>query len=125
MPIRLSHREFHKLVAEAMDELPPAVQEVMENVAVFVEPWPSREQLESTGTPDRYGLLGLYEGIPLIDRDAYNMVLPDRISLFHYPLEAVCSSVEELADEVRATIIHEIAHHVGWSDEDLERIEGR
>ena len=125
MPLRLSRREFHKLVAEAMGELPAPVQEVMENVAVFVEPWPSREQLESTGTPNRYGLLGLYEGIPLIDRDYYNMVLPDRISLFHHPLEAVCSSVEELAEEVRATIIHEIAHHVGWSDEDLERIEGR
>ena len=125
MPLRLSRREFHKLVAEAMGELPAPVQEVMENVAVFVEPWPSGEQLESTGTRDRYGLLGLYEGIPLIDRDHYNMVLPDRISLFHHPLEAVCSSVEELAEEVRATIIHEIAHHVGWSDEDLERIEGR
>ena len=58
-------------------------------------------------------------------RGVNNMVLPDRISLFHHPLEAVCGSVEELADEVRATIIHEIAHHVGWSDEDLERIEGR
>ena len=64
MPLRLSRREFHKLVAEAMGELPAPVQEVMENVAVFVEPWPSREQLESTGTPNRYGLLGLYEGIP-------------------------------------------------------------
>ena len=125
MPLRLSRREFHKLVAEAMEDLPPPVQQVMENVEVFVEPWPSGEQLESTGTRDRYGLLGLYEGIPLIDRDHYNMVLPDRISLFHHPLEAVCSSVEELAEEVRTTIIHEIAHHVGWSDEDLERIEGR
>ena len=125
MPLRLSRREFHKLVAEAMEDLPPPVQQVMENVEVFVEPWPSGEQLESTGTRDRYGLLGLYEGIPLIDRDHYNMVLPDRISLFHHPLEAVCSSVEELAEEVRATIIHEIAHHVGGSDEDLERIEGR
>ena len=125
MPLRLSLREFHKLVEEAMEDLPPAVQEVMENVTVMVEPWPSREQLESTEISDRYGLLGLYEGIPLTDRDAYNMVLPDRISLFHHPLEAVCSSVEELAEEVRATIIHEIAHHVGWSDEDLERLEGR
>ena len=125
MPLRLSRREFHKLVAEAMEDLPLPVQQVMENVAVFVEPWPSQEQLESTGTPDRYGLLGLYEGIPLTDRDYYSMVLPDHLSLFHHPLEAVCSSVEELAEEVRATIIHEIAHHVGWSDEDLERMEGR
>ena len=125
MPLRVSQQDFHKLVAQAMEELPLAIQEAMENVDVFVEPWPSREQLETTGTRNRYGLLGLYEGIPLTDRGYYNMVLPDRISLFHHPLEAVCNSVEELAEEVRATIIHEIRHHFGWSEEDLERIEGR
>ncbi len=118
--MRLSSREFQRLVEEALAGLPAEVHEALENVAVLAQNWPSPDQLDTTNNEDRYGLLGLYEGIPRTERSDYNLVLPDRITLFQRPLEAVCASNEELEQEVRATVVHEIAHHLGWSDEDLE-----
>ena len=120
--MRVTRREFQRLVAQAVEELPAEVQDAMENVTVLVQEWPSQEQLESGAPDDRYSLLGLYEGIPRTDRAGYNLALPDRITLFQRPLEAGCSSPEELREEVTATIIHEIAHHLGWSDEELEQM---
>ena len=122
MAVRLTPRAFERLVASAVDALPPDVLAVLENVAVMVQEWPSRDQLGYAEDGDRYGLLGLYEGVPQIDREGYNMALPDRITLFQRPLEAVCDSREELAEEVRVTVVHEIAHHLGWTDADLERL---
>ena len=120
--MRLSSREFQRLVEEALAGLPPEVHEALENVAVLAQNWPSPDQLDTTDNDDRYRLLGLYEGIPRTERSDYNLVLPDRITLFQRPLEAVCDSKEELEQEVRATVVHEIAHHLGWSDEDLEQM---
>ena len=120
--MRLPRREFSLLVTRAMDELPPEVQEALENVTVLVQDWPSPEQLESSDPDDPHSLLGLYEGIPQTDRGNYNLVLPDRITLFQRPLEEVCDNRRELRDEVRTTVVHEIAHHFGWSDEELERM---
>jgi predicted Zn-dependent protease with MMP-like domain len=120
--VRLTPRRFERLVASAVDALPVDVLAVLENVAVMVQEWPSRDQLEYTEEGDRYGLLGLYEGVPQTERDGYNMALPDRITLFQRPLEAVCGTRDELAEEVRVTVVHEIAHHLGWTDADLERL---
>lgn len=120
--MRLTHRRFGRLVAEAVAALPEEVQAAMENVSIMVQEWPSEEQLASGEPDNRYSLLGLYEGIPRTDRSSYNLVLPDRITLFQRPLEAACGSREELEQEVRVTIVHEIAHHLGWSDEELERL---
>ena len=122
--MRVTHREFQRLVAQAVEELPAQVLDAMENVTVLVQEWPSQDQLDSGDPDDRYSLLGLYEGIPRTDRVGYNLALPDRITLFQRPLEAVCSSHEEFREEVKDTIIHEIAHHLGWSDEELEQLDG-
>jgi predicted Zn-dependent protease with MMP-like domain len=122
--MRVTRREFRRLVAQAVEELPAEVQDAMENVTVLVQEWPSREQLDSGDPDDRYSLLGLYEGIPRTHRTGYNLALPDRITLFQRPLEAGCSSPEDFREEVKATIIHEIAHHLGWSDEELEQMGG-
>src|SRR5215469_16140549 len=94
---------FEEMVAEALDGLPEQLGALMSNVAVTVEHRP--------GPP---GLLGLYEGIPLTDRTTqYAGVLPDRITIYRLAICAVCSTVDEVADEVRRTVIHEIAHHFG------------
>jgi len=119
----ISRRVFETLVSEALDELPAYVQERMENVAVLVQDWPSAAQLRG-GDRD---LLGLYEGINRVDRSAgYHLVTPDRITLFWRPI------VEEVGDgdreavrlEIRKTIIHEVAHHFGIDDAELERLGG-
>jgi len=120
--MRLTHSKFQHLVSQAMSELPVAVLNAMENVAVVIRDLPSEQQLESEELDDPYSILGLYEGIPRPDRDGYNLALPDRITIFQRSLEAVCVSQVELFDEIKATMIHEIGHHLGWSDEDLKQI---
>lgn len=115
-------RRFENLVRRAINELPPAFLERMENVDVVVEYWASREQLVGSGLDEREMLLGLYEGIPLPDRYDYNLVLPDKITLFQRAIESICNTDDEVVAEVRATIIHEVAHHFGIDDEALHEI---
>ena len=124
--MRISRQDFGRLVAEALEGLPQEVHEILDNANIMVQDWPTAEQLRSgdPGDPgDPHSILGLYEGIPHTDRGHYNFALPDRITLFRRPLASICDSREELEEEVRHTIIHEIAHHVGWTDEDLERMD--
>ena len=119
----MRRREFEKLVSDALEGLPPAIQGMLENVAVLVQLWPTREQLRANGMRRRDELLGLYEGTPLTERGSgYGMVPPDRVTIFQGPLEALVDSQERLAKEVRDTVVHELAHHFGISDEDLERV---
>ena len=91
----------------------------MENVDVVVEDWASPDQLVGSGLGEAETLLGLYEGIPLPDRYDYNLVLPDKITLFQSAIESICATDEEVVAEVRATVVHEVAHHFGITDEDL------
>ena len=115
--------EFEGLVSKALEDLPAPVLEMLENVAVTVADFPTHEQMQQNRIHDRYDLLGLYEGIPLTDRPSgYSMVLPDKITIFKGPLEAISESSEMLAQEVRNTIVHELAHHFGFDDSDLESL---
>jgi predicted Zn-dependent protease with MMP-like domain len=113
---------FMALVADALEGLPQAVHDALDNVEVVTQEWPSPDQLDYTEGDDRYVLLGLYEGIPLSDRVNYTMVLPDKVTLFQRPLEAVCATQRELEHEVQVTVVHELAHHLGWGDEDIHRM---
>lgn len=118
--MNLSRDHFEQLVADALDSLPPGLGEVMDNVAVVVEDWPTSEQLEGqNGT-----LLGLYEGIALTERSplSYTGAIPDRITIFQGPVCQQAHSQQELVEIVRTTVIHEVAHHFGISDERLEEL---
>ena len=111
---------FRQLVADALDSIPEDLGRMMDNVAVFVEDWPTAEQLG-----DRQGtLLGLYEGVDLTRRSplSYGAVMPDRITIFRGPVTAHARSEEELRDLVTTTIVHEVAHHFGISDARLEEL---
>jgi predicted Zn-dependent protease with MMP-like domain len=122
-----SLKAFEALVAEALDDLPEYVRQRLENVAVVVEERATAERLERFGRAPEYDLLGLYEGVNRVDRaSGYHLVAPDRITLFWKPiLEEVGSSDPELIrEEVRKTIIHEVAHHFGIDDAELERLGG-
>jgi len=118
--VQVSEEYFEQLVADALDAIPEALGRLMDNVAVFVEEWPSRRQLDGhDGT-----LLGLYEGIDLTRRSplSYGAVLPDRITVFRGPITAMARSEEELVEIVTTTVIHEVAHHFGISDARLTEL---
>lgn len=114
--------EFEELVLDAIGELPEELLARLDNVAVVVEQWPSRDQMATGGLESEEELLGLYEGIPLTDRGDYNLVLPDKITIFQGPVEAMCHTRGEMAREVKVTVAHEIAHHFGIDDERLEEL---
>jgi predicted Zn-dependent protease with MMP-like domain len=113
-------RHFEQLVADALDRIPEALGRLMENVVVLVEDWPTREQLAGR----RGTLLGLYQGIDLTRRSplSYAAVMPDRITIFRGPISRLAHDEEDLTRIVTTTVIHEVAHHFGISDERLEEL---
>ena len=124
---RVSLAAFKALVAAALDDLPPEVGERLENVAVLVEARPDPDHLAELGYDPHESLLGLYEGINRLERGGgYHLVVPDRITLFWRPIleEVASADPEKLRQEVRKTVVHEVAHHFGFDDAELERLGG-
>ncbi len=119
----MERRRFLRLVGRALAELPSPYREWLENVDVVVERRPGRRHLRTAGLGSRETLFGLYEGVPLTERGSdYGMVLPDKITIFQEPLEREFLADDELVEEVRRTVLHELAHHFGLSDQELERL---
>ena len=118
----MDSERFEKLVRSALKELPKDICAQLENVDVIVEERHKEDQLGGVEIDEENLLLGLYEGVPLALRDDYNMVLPDKITLFKEPIEKICENDEEVAEEVRKTVLHEVAHHFGISDDRLEEL---
>jgi len=115
---------FRRLVSEALEALPVEFLEKMNNVEVVVEDLPSPDQQALAGGDAGDGLLmGLYEGTPLTERQTDYASLPDRITLFQDNIEAACETDEEIREEVRTTVLHEIAHHFGMEDERLYELD--
>ena len=115
---------FERLVADALLTIPRRFRNAMANLAIVVEDEPSRELLEEMeiGPPDT--LLGLYQGIPLTERSwDYGNTLPDRILLFRGPLERESEDKDDLVVAIGETLIHEIGHYFGLSEEEIEEIE--
>jgi len=114
--------DFERLVADALDGLPPDIAEAMENVDVLVEDEPAPELLAEL--PPGETLFGLYHGVPLTARgpSTYFGAMPDRISIYRGPLTRAFRHPDDIRDEVRITVVHEIAHHFGISDERLDEL---
>jgi len=110
----MSRAEFEDAVRDALDEVPPELTALMDNVVVLVEDEP----------PDGEDLLGLYEGTPLTERGESWATgsLPDRITIFRLPTLEICVDREEVVEEVAVTVVHEIAHHFGIDDERLHEL---
>lgn len=124
-PFYISRRRFEELVAEAIDEIPDDLWQVVDNVAVTVQEWPTRRQFESVGIgPGAGTLLGLYEGVARTRRTShYSLVLPDKITIFRGPILQMCPPDEDaIRAQIRRTVLHEIAHHFGISDERLTEL---
>ncbi len=112
---------FERVAARAVAGLPRCVRRRLENVAIIVEEEPSPEQLAESGLETGDSLYGLYEGVPL-GEDPGPFSLPARIALFRLPLIGDFGRGEALRKEIRRTIIHEVAHHFGLSEEEIERL---
>jgi predicted Zn-dependent protease with MMP-like domain len=120
----MQREKFEELVLDAISNMPAEFKELLENIDIVVEDWPSNTQIKKLGLKNKYELLGLYEGIPRTRRDhSYNLALPDKITIFQKPLEADCSSDQDLKKEIIRTVKHEIAHYFGLDDDRLEEIE--
>lgn len=111
--------DFYEMVERALEGLPPELSAMLENVAIAVEDWPEDSTLQAY---EEATLYGLYEGVPLTERGwNYAGALPDRITIFRGPLERDFRP-DELEEQVRITVIHEIAHHFGFDEDKLEEL---
>ncbi|HZJ07051.1 MAG TPA: metallopeptidase family protein [Nocardioidaceae bacterium] len=110
----MGRERFEELVGDALDQVPRDLVELVENVVVLVEDEPPVDDAD---------LLGLYDGTPLTERDTmYAGVLPDRITLYRGPILRMCESDADVVDEVRITVVHEIAHYFGIDDDRLHEL---
>lgn len=114
---RVRKLRFERLVTDALRGLPPHIAGMLSNVDVVVEDEPAARQLARLG--EGQTLFGLYEGIPQTERAGYNFALPDKITIFRGPLERECDDEEEIAREVRVTVLHELAHHFGFDEDQV------
>jgi len=118
----VDRRKFRRLIEEALDTLPGEIRVRMENVTVLVEEEPSAEQMQCAGLdPLQDTLFGFYEGSPLPERGHdFGMALPDRIILFYRPLVESFRSPAAVREEIRRTVVHEVAHFLGLDDDEIE-----
>jgi predicted Zn-dependent protease with MMP-like domain len=118
----MSRQEFRHLVAQTIASLPPRVAQRLANVEIVVKVRPSTEELTMIGLNPATTLFGLYTGVPLTKRNSsYGMVLPDKITLYQRSIEEGCRTQEEIQAQIRTTLLHEIGHHFGLSEDDLEK----
>jgi len=114
----MNRAEFERVVDEVLDTLPQWVLDRVDNLHVVVEEWPTRRQ-----DPDGEGLLGLYEGVSLLERGVdYYAAMPDTIHIFRQPHLALGLSRRELREEIRRTVLHELGHHLGIDDDRFHEI---
>lgn len=119
---RRADERFERLVERALDGIPPPFSAALEEVAIVIEDDASDEQLDIAGLGREDALYGLYEGTPRTAWGADLVPFPNKISLFRIPLEEDFPDPDDLAEEVRVTVIHELAHHLGIDDDRLEEL---
>ena len=121
LPYRVSKQRFAELVEEALRELPEPFAAHLEEVSVEIKDRPTDKQLKDQGLEDDELLLGLYVGHPMTERSVeYSGMLPDAIYVFQEDIELVSRSEKELIQQVRTTVLHEIGHHFGMDENDLD-----
>ncbi len=115
--------EFEQLVVEALEALPEFFQQKLQNIDVIVSDWPTPAEQQAVHLQPGHLLFGLYQGIPLTQRTSnYGLVLPDKITIYHLPIEQVCRTRERIMAQVQRTVRHELAHHFGISDDRLREL---
>jgi predicted Zn-dependent protease with MMP-like domain len=121
--VRVSRKRFEALVAEALRGIPPDLRTALDNIEVVVEDWPTEEQLADVSLGPDDVLFGLYQGTPLPARSPLlPYTLPDIITIFQGPVEEECDTEDEMREEIRRTVVHEIAHYFGFDEERLAEL---
>jgi len=121
----ISDKQFDDLISSAMDELPQEYIKGLQNVAILYDDEPNQYQAQKAGLREGHLLLGLYEGIPLTQRGAgYNLVLPDKITLFKHPIMAVSHDFQSFYEQIKRTLWHEVAHYYGLDHDRIHELEG-
>lgn len=124
----MKREHFDQLVGRAVEELPAQFRKTLESVAFVIEDDPSDELLEELGLdPETETLLGYYDGVPISEQgdafaDADPEPVTDTIYIYRLPLLDICETEETLIEEIQKTIIHEVAHHFGFGEEDVDRL---
>ncbi len=122
----MTRAQFERLVADAVQSIPRTFRERMRNIALIVEDEPSDELLDEMDVDPQDTLFGLYQGTPLTDRTwDYGNALPDRIVLYQNPIEDASDSDHDVVAVIGETLIHEVGHYFGMSEQDIEEIEER
>ncbi|RPI64680.1 MAG: metallopeptidase family protein [Planctomycetaceae bacterium] len=123
MPIRLSEDEFGELVDEALAGLPEQFVQYMENLSVEVQPRPTRELMKSMHIRGGGNLLGVYHGVPLTQKNVDAPIdWPERIVIFQRNIESICDNHQQVIEQIRTTVLHEVGHHFGMDEDDLEKL---
>ena len=121
--MKISRRRFDMIVQRAIDRIPDEFRAHLDNMIITVQSRPSPELLEEMGYDPDEQLLGVYTGVPLTERSAFDPPLfPDAIYLFQEPLQEMCASLEELEREIEITVVHEMAHYLGIDEERLAEL---
>jgi predicted Zn-dependent protease with MMP-like domain len=121
--MRLSSEEFGGLVEEALRAIPEEFERYLRDVVVEVEPMPDARSCREAELDDPTELLGLYHGTPLTERSVeHALALPDRITIYQQNIERVCHTRREIVDEIRLTVLHEIGHHFGLDEDELDEL---
>ncbi len=121
--MRLTKNAFQTMVDRALRDLPPRFSCFLQNVVIEIESVPDPATCRSLGIADPYELMGLYHGTPLTERSVDDGAsLPDRITIYQRSIEAVTDSTEDIVEEIRTTVLHEIGHHFGLDEDDLEKL---
>ena len=118
----MNDEHFAKLIEQSLEDIPSECKEKVENVSIIIEDWPSREQILRLRKEGIYGTLyGLYQGIPHTKRNHYGIggPLPDKITIYKYPILQSSRTDEDVKNIVRETVVHEIGHHFGLSDAEI------
>jgi predicted Zn-dependent protease with MMP-like domain len=122
----MTRERFRQLVSEAIDTIPLRFRRELKNIAIVVEDRPSSEVLGEMEIEPPDTLFGLYQGMPLTERRwDYGNVLPDRIAIYQEPIEDISETEDDAVTEIGETLIHEVGHYFGLSEEEIEEIEDR
>jgi predicted Zn-dependent protease with MMP-like domain len=121
--MKLSEKDFDRIVKKVIRNIPQEIQQYLDNIVISVKKRPSKKMLKEMDLSPEEPLLGVYDGVSLMDRSVTSPPLfPDSIILFQEPLEEMCETIQELEDEIEITVVHEVAHFVGISEERLDEL---
>lgn len=119
--MRLSLEEFESLVDAALESIPTAFAPYMEGLAIDIEPMPDEDTLADLGIDDPHDLLGLYRGTPLTARSVeHTFHMPESVVIYQRNLERMCRTRKQLVRQIRKTILHEVGHHFGLDEDELD-----